>query len=119
MSLAACASHPPPALAPAPASAPVATPAPPPAPTVSTPKLPHYVCGQDAAFDVRFGDGSAELLFASGESETLMRDAGGTSPQQAVFSSTRMKVEFGLDPDGRGAQLNVAQPPVSTRCMRD
>jgi hypothetical protein len=83
------------------------------------PRLPHYACEQGPAFDVRFGDGSADIVFASGETVTLMRDAGGTSPQHTVYSSTRIKVEFGLDPDARGAQLKIAEPALSAHCVRE
>jgi hypothetical protein len=51
--------------------------------------------------------------------ETLLRDAGGTSPQQTVFSSTRAKVEFGLEPAGRGAKLSFASPAAEVSCLRD
>ena len=71
------------------------------------------------AFDLRFGDGSAELLFASREPEMLMRDAGGVTPRQTVYSSTKLKAEFGLDPGGRGAKLNFADPPLEVHCRRD
>ena len=81
--------------------------------------LPHYRCDGGDAFDVRFGDGSVELLFANREVEMLLRDAGGTSPAHTVYSSTRLKAQFGLDPAGRGAQLNFSAPPVQTRCVRD
>jgi acetoin utilization deacetylase AcuC-like enzyme len=70
-------------------------------------------------FDAHFGDGTVELVFASREPEQLLRDAGGTSPQHAVYSSTKAKAEFGLDPQGRGAMVNFASPPVSVRCVRE
>ena len=70
-------------------------------------------------FDVRFGDGSAELLFAARDPETVLRDAGGTTPQQTVYSSTKLKASFGLDPEGRGAKLNFVSPPAEARCTRD
>jgi hypothetical protein len=49
----------------------------------------------------------------------LLRDAGGTSPTHTVYSSTRIKAEFGLDPAGRGARLNFSAPPLQARCVRD
>lgn len=109
---------------PAPAPAQPAVPQPP-APAASAPApprppaLPHYRCDQGLAFDVRFGDGDAQLLFASRESETLLRDAGGVTPQQTVYSSTKLKAEFGLDPDGRGARLNFTDPPREAQCRRE
>ncbi|MEJ6021503.1 hypothetical protein [Ramlibacter sp. PS4R-6] len=104
-----CASSPPAVVAPAPA----APPAPP--PPVAVAKPPHYRCEGGLEFDVRFGDGSAELLFAAREPETLLRDAGGTTPQQTVYSNTSAKVEF----DGRDARLNLVAPPLQARCVRD
>lgn len=114
-----CASHSRPAPPVPPQSTPASASLPPPAAAASKPRLPHYACDDGMAFDARFGDDDVQLLFASGETETLMRDAGGTSPQQTVYSSTRMKAEFGLEPDARGAKLNVAEPARSVRCMRE
>jgi hypothetical protein len=48
----------------------------------------------------------------------VLRDAGGTTPQQTVYSSTQLKVEFGLDPQARGARLNLVSPPLETACVR-
>jgi hypothetical protein len=97
---------------------PPAAPAPAPA---HAPKLaaPAYKCDQGIAFDAKFADGSVELRFADREPQTLLRDAGGTSAQNVVYSSTALKAEFGLDPGGRGVKLNFAQPPVEARCVRD
>jgi hypothetical protein len=89
---------------------------PPPAVTSS---LPHYRCDQGDAFDVRFGEDSVELVFPNRSVEMLLRDAGGTSPAHTVYSSTRIKAEFGLDPAGRGAKLNFSAPPLQARCVRD
>jgi hypothetical protein len=82
------------------------------------PQPPHYRCDQGLEFDVRFGDDEAQVFLAGREPETLLRDAGGTSPQHAVYSSTRAKVEFGLEPEGRGARLNLLSPPLEARCVR-
>jgi hypothetical protein len=79
----------------------------------------HYRCDQGLAFDVRFGADEAELTFPSRGSETLERDAGGETPQQTVYSSTKLKAEFGLGPDGRGAKLNFADPPLAANCRRE
>lgn len=101
----------------APVRVPPAPPAPQPAPLAAPApaKLPHYRCEGGLEFDARFGEGSVELRFASREPELLLRDAGGTTPQQTVYSSTRAKVEF----DGRDAKLNFVAPPVEARCRRD
>ena len=94
-------------------------PEPPAAPAATKPSLPHYRCATGIAIDVRFTDGSAELVFASREPETVLRDAGGVSPQETVYSSTKLKARFGLDPGGRGARLNFVSPPLEAACVRD
>jgi hypothetical protein len=116
-----CVSTPPAPTAPAPSppvTAPPSPPAAPAPPTAEKPKAPHYRCDQDIAFDARFGEGRVELLFASRDPEVLLRDAGGTSPQHTVYSSTKLKAEFGLGPDGNGAKLNFAAPPIEVSCKR-
>ena len=89
------------------------------APVASATGLAHFSCEQGLAFDAKFGDGSVELLFASRGAQVLQRDAGGTTPQQTVYSSTDAKVEFGLGAEGRQAKLNLVSPPVETRCVRE
>ena len=107
------------ALPPAPApvtAAPLAEPAPFPVPQKLS--LPHYRCDSGIEFDVRFGGGSAELVFADREQEIVLRDAGGTLPAHTVYSSTRIKVEFGLGDDGGEARIAFAFPPRQSRCSR-
>jgi hypothetical protein len=111
--LTACAVPPSRQAAPAPLPAPAS---PPEAKVLAT---AHYRCDHDIAFTVRFADDSAQVDAGPRGSETLLRDAGGESPQQTVYSSTDMKVEFGLGPDGREAQLNFASPPIEAYCARD
>ncbi|MEO5670084.1 MAG: hypothetical protein ABIR26_05255, partial [Ramlibacter sp.] len=67
------------------------------APAATGVQVAHYKCDGNIEFRVRFTDDSAML--ESGPplgSETLLRDAGGLTPQQTVFSNTRMRAEFGL-----------------------
>jgi hypothetical protein len=78
-----------------------------------------YRCDHDIQFTVRFGDDSAEIDAGSLGTQTLLRDAGGETPAQTVYSSTAAKVEFGLDPDGRGAKLHWVDPAVEASCVRD
>jgi hypothetical protein len=112
--LAGCAS--PPVASPPVAPAPPAPPPAAPQAAAKPPQLPHYRCDGGIEFDARFGDGSVELLFKDRDPQTLLRDAGGTSPGQTVYSSTKAKAEFGLEPNGRGAKLNLVDPLVDTRC---
>ena len=116
-----CASRPTPAPVPGPPeqTAPSPPPPAPPAPEQQKPaRLPHYRCDGGVDFDVQAGDDAVTLLFAAREPEKLLRDAGGVTPQQTVYSSTKLKAQFGLDPGGRGAQLNFADPPLQVHCSR-
>jgi hypothetical protein len=87
-------------------------------PVSQAPPLPRYRCDHDLEFTVQFGDGSAQVDTASQGSETLLRDAGGETPQQTVYSSTRMKAEFGLGADGREAKVHLVSPPLEAHCVR-
>lgn len=78
-----------------------------------------YRCDHDIRFTVRFGDDSAEIDAGARGTQTLQRDAGGVTPTQTVYSSTAAKVEFGLDPQGRGAQLHWVDPPLEASCVRE
>ena len=85
----------------------------------SGPQPPRFRCDHEIQFTVRFGDDSAQLDAGTRGSETLLRDAGGTSPQQTVYSSTTMKAEFGLGDDGREAKLHLVSPPLEAHCVRE
>jgi hypothetical protein len=78
-----------------------------------------YRCEHNIEFNVRFADDSAVIDAGPRGSETLLRDAGGATPQQTVYSSTRMRVEFGLGVSGREAILRYALPPLVAHCVRD
>jgi len=85
--------------------------------TVGAP--PRYRCDQGMAFTVRFADGTATIDAGPRGTETLLRDAGGLTPQQTVYSSTRMRAAFGLGPEGRGAKLNFLAPALEVTCFRE
>jgi hypothetical protein len=76
-----------------------------------------YRCEQDIAFSVRFVDDSAIIDSTSG-GDVLFRDAGGTTPQQTVFSNTRVKAEFGLGESGREAVLRYPLLPLTVQCVK-
>lgn len=80
---------------------------------------PHYRCDNGTEFTVRFGDDSAIVDSGPRGREALPRDAGGATPQQTVYSNTRMRAEFGLGESGRDALLRYAQPPQLAHCVRD
>jgi hypothetical protein len=111
-----CASEPQVPLAPAPpALVPVPPKPEPPAPATS----PHYRCESNLEFSVRFADDSALLDMGPRGNETLLRDAGGVTPQQTVYSNARLRAEFGLGAQGREAILRYIASPQVVRCTRD
>lgn len=98
---------------------PPAAPPPPPrgaaAPVVG---LPHYRCEHDIEFTVQFADDTALLDAGPRGRETLLRDAGGLTPQQTVYSNPRLRAEFGLGAGGREAILRYPEPPLVVQCRR-
>ena len=107
-----CAAAPPPRVAApaAPAAAPAApATAPMPSPAASSrPAAPaaRYRCDQGIEFTVRFADDSAFIDSAKRGSEVALRDAGGVTPQQSVYSNAHLRAEFGLGAGGRQARLH-------------
>ncbi len=89
------------------------------APPAAAAGLLHYRCDQDIEFTVRFADGTAVLDAGARGNDVLLRDAGGATPQQTVYSNPRMRAEFGLGDSGREAILRYAQPPLAAHCLRD
>ena len=80
--------------------------------------LPHYRCEHGIEFSVKFVDDSA-LLNGSRGSDVLYRDAGGQGDRQTVYSTPRMRAEFGLGASGREAILRYPLLPLAARCVRD
>ena len=79
--------------------------------------LPLYRCEQGLSFTVRFVDDTAVLTGARGD-DVLLRDAGGEGAQ-TVYSSARMRAEFGLGAGGREAVLHYPPSPEAMHCVRD
>ena len=108
-----------------PAAAPAAAQAASPAATASAPAIGQapggwrYRCDQGISFTVNFKDGSAVLDAGPRGSDVLLQDAGGATPQQTVYSNTRMRAEFGLGVSGREAMLRYASPPLAAHCVQD
>jgi hypothetical protein len=103
------------------------TTAPPPRPEPAIPaplavpgeSLTRYRCGQGLEFTVGF-DGDAGMVDAGPRGrQLLLRDAGGLTPQQTVYSNTQLRAEFGLGSAGNEAVLHYAAPPLQVRCVRD
>ncbi|MDQ3059013.1 MAG: hypothetical protein M3R45_05750 [Pseudomonadota bacterium] len=80
-----------------------------------------YRCENGAEFAARFTDDTAVLKALKGAraQDVLLRDAGGQGAQQSVFSSPRLRAEFGLGAGAREAVLHYLQPPQVLRCVRD
>lgn len=76
-----------------------------------------YRCDHAAEFTVRFANDSATLEAPAG-SEQLLRDAGGITPQQTVYSNPRLRAEFGLGERGDEALLHYFSPPLERHCVR-
>jgi hypothetical protein len=76
-----------------------------------------YRCEQNIEFTVRFADDSARLDAGPRGSEVLLRDAGGTTPLQAVYSNPRVRAEFGLGVSGREAILRYPLVPLVAHCV--
>jgi hypothetical protein len=78
-----------------------------------------YRCEYNLEFTVRFIDDTAVLDAGLRGRDVLYRDAGGTSPQHTVYSSPRMRAEFGLGASGREAIVRYPLLPLVARCARD
>jgi hypothetical protein len=85
----------------------------------ATSPVARYHCEHDIEFTVRFADDSALVDAGPRGSDVLLRDAGGTTPQQTVYSNPRMRAEFGLGASGREAVLRYALLPLVAHCVRE
>jgi hypothetical protein len=93
------------------------------APTVSTvlpaPEPPGrtlYLCDTGQSVVVQDEGDSVLVSGLSRGEERLGRDAGGLTPQQAVFSGPTLRLEFGLGADGRQMLLQSLRPPELLHC---
>jgi hypothetical protein len=102
-------------------SAPTTTSAPDPGATAPlTPAaLQRYRCDQNFEFTVRFMDDSAVIDAGGRGNDVLLRDAGGVTPQQTVYSNPRLRAEFGLGAGGREAILRYLSPQLVVNCAKD
>lgn len=101
----------------APAAAAPAVTAEPPA-AAAPPGVPYH-CEGELRIAVRVTGDAAQVSGLPQGQETLLRDAGGVTPEQSVWSNPRLRAEFGLGPDGRQALLQFLPPAVGElRCTR-
>lgn len=98
--------------APVSAPAPAATPA---QPAAAAPA--HYRCDQGVGFTVRFADDSAFIDSSQHGSDVVLRDAGGVTPQQSVYSNAHLRAEFGLGAAGREAKLHYLPDAEVADCV--
>ncbi len=87
-------------------------------PPTANASLPYYRCDQGTEFTVRFVDDTAVLDSGPRGIDVLLRDAGGATPQQTVYSNSRVRAEFGLGAGGREAILRYVTTPLVAHCMR-
>ena len=79
-----------------------------------------YRCENDVGFTVRFASdkaGESAVVNSNRGYEVLLRDAGGLTPTQTVYSNPRMRAEFGLGAAGNQAVLRYLLQPVVLRCV--
>ncbi len=81
--------------------------------------IPTYRCDNGMQFSLRVASSGAVIDMGARGSESLLRDAGGITPEQTVYSNTRIRAEFGLGAQGRGAALHYIASPLVVRCTRD
>ena len=74
----------------------------------------HFTCDNGVTAIVR-RDGTVTVQAGRGP-EMLLRDAGGATPSQAVYSNAQMRLETGLGPDGRAGRIEGMVPNRSARC---
>lgn len=78
-----------------------------------------YACDNDLTVHARFANDTVTLAGLPQGEEVLLRDAGGVTPEQTVWSNERLRAEFGLPPGGAGAVLQLLQPQALTlHCQR-
>jgi hypothetical protein len=106
--------------APSPASTPPSTPdiAPAVEPPVQT-GARLYRCDTGEVLLVHDEGDFVRLSGLSQAEERLGRDAGGLTPQQAVFSGPTLRAEFGVGADGHELVLQSTDPPGLLHCRRD
>jgi 4-amino-4-deoxy-L-arabinose transferase-like glycosyltransferase len=76
-----------------------------------------YRCDRGGDFTVRFADDTAFIDSARDGREVVLRDAGGVTPQQSVYSNARLRAEFGLGPAGREAKLRYLPDSQVAHCV--
>lgn len=82
------------------------------------PSAIHYRCDDSSEFTVHFVDDSAAIDMPAAGREQLLRDAGGLTPQQTVYSNSRYRAQFGLGERGNEALLRSLSKVQETRCVR-
>ena len=91
----------------------------PPAPVVVEAPGTRYQCADGTTVRVLFAADTVQVEGLTGGTELLLLDAGGLTPQQSVFTGPRLRAEFGLGADGRGAAFHPLQPAAGpVHCRR-
>ena len=108
--------------APAPAPVPLpgaASPAPAlPMPQPAAPVAGRFRCEGGAVLTLR-ASGDAVDVDGLGQPQVLLRDAGGVTPDQRVYTNAALRLELGLGPDASEAKLHRLEPGApSLACRR-
>lgn len=91
-----------------------AEPAPPPEP----PGVARLRCDDATELRVAFAGDEVRVAGLGAGEQVLLRDAGGETPQQSVFTNEVLRAEFGLGPDGREAHLQELRSQRQLHCVR-
>jgi hypothetical protein len=78
-----------------------------------------YRCDHGLEFSVRYGADSATIDAGQQGRDELLRDAGGVTPAETVYSNERLRAEFGMGENGQEAVLHYAQPALVAHCTRE
>lgn len=77
-------------------------------------------CDEGLQLRLRVLHDEAQVEGLPGGPELLLRDAGGVTAQQSVFSNERVRAEFGLGAQASEAVVHLLQPqPRDLHCRRD
>lgn len=91
-------------------------------PPAAGPALPsgldRYICGVSTELAVVVTDQDVLVRGLPQGEERLLRDAGGLTPLQRVYSGPRLRAEFGLGPDGSQALLRMLPAAGVLHCRR-
>ena len=78
-----------------------------------------YRCDDQTEFTLQWSEDSVVLDAGPRGREVLLRDAGGLTPQQTVYTNANLRAEFGLGASGREAILRYLSARQVANCVKD